>query len=315
MFDSANNSILETIGNTPIIRLDAIKKEGAANLYGKYEAGNPSYSVKDRIALAIIEDTLKKEKITPDTELVAATAGNSGVAFSLVAAVKKLKLTLFMPEGASLERRKMFEGFGAKLVITPQKSGVKEAIAKAKEYCAADSNRHFIFQFDHPKTVFAHQQTTAQEIIKDFPGGIDAFVTGIGTGGTLMGVGGALKEKFPHLKIVVVEPSRAALLSGQTYLPHRIEQIGLGFLPKNLKRDLIDEIIQVKDSEAYMTTRRISRKLGLLVGISSGANVAGALEVANRLGPDKKVLTFLCDAGQRYFSVERFFKKSESAGF
>lgn len=301
------DSILQAIGHTPIIRLKNISGEGA-EIYGKYEAGNPSFSVKDRIALAMIEKAISEGKIKKDTLIIDATAGNTGIALAMVCAVKKLKLKLFMPEDASLERRKMFEGFGASLEITPKKEGVHGALNRAEEYMKSHPNSYSPRQFENPQNPEAHRVTTAQEILNDFPKGVDVLVAGVGTGGTITGVGEVLKKKFSQLKIVAVEPSGSPVLSGGKPGAHKIQQLGLGFVPKNFNRNIVDEVITVSDSEAFEATRLLSRKEGLLVGISSGANVYAAFKMAKKVGNGKKILTFLCDAGQRYFSVERFFK-------
>lgn len=302
------NSILEAIGNTPIIPLRNLVPKGGAEIYGKYEAGNPSFSVKDRIALAMIEKGESEGKIKPDTLIVDATAGNTGIALALVCAVKKLKLILFMPEDASLERRKMFEGFGAKLQLTPKEEGLTGAVTKADQYMKEHPNTYSPQQFENPANPEAHRRTTAQEILKDFPKGVDALVTGVGTGGTITGVGEVLKKKFPHIKIIAVEPQASPVLSGGKPGRHRIQQLGPGFIPPILNRDIIDQVMTVSDNEAYQMTQNLSRHEGLLVGISSGANVHAALRVSQTFGKGKKILTFLCDSGQRYFSLERFFR-------
>ncbi|MDO8520066.1 MAG: cysteine synthase A [Deltaproteobacteria bacterium] len=301
-------SILETIGNTPVLPLKNVVVDGGAAIFGKYEAGNPSFSVKDRIALAILEKAEKEGKIKKNTLIVDATAGNTGIALALVCAVKKLKLKLFMPESSSLERRKMFEGFGADLVTTPKEEGVMGAVKRADEFMKGHPDTFAPRQFENPEVVEAHRRTTAQEILKDFPDGVDAVVAGVGTGGTITGVGETLKEKFPALKVIAVEPEGSPVLSGGKPGPHKIQQLGHGFIPKNLNRSLLDRVIKVADSEAYFMTQRLARNEGILVGISSGANVFAAAMVAKELGKGKKVLTFLCDAGQRYFSMERIFK-------
>lgn len=304
----AVKTILETIGNTPVIPLKRVAPKGCAEIYGKYEAGNPSFSVKDRIALAMIEKAEEEGKIKSDTLIVDATAGNTGIALALVCAVKHYKLVLFMPEDASLERRKMFDGFGADLKVTPKDEGVPGAVKRAEEFMKKNPNTFAPNQFENPAVLDGHRKTTAQEILKDFPEGVDALVTGVGTGGTITGVGEVLKEKFPKVQIIAVEPERSAVLSGEKPGRHKIQQLGHGFVPKNLNRAIIDRVIKVADDAAYKTTRDLSQKEGLLVGISSGANVFASTQVAQELGAGKKVLTFLCDAGQRYFSLEQFFK-------
>lgn len=304
----AIQSILEAIGHTPVIRLKQFESEGGAALYAKYEAGNPSLSIKDRIALAMIQQAKDQGKIKPDTWIVDATAGNTGIALAMVCAVKKLRLILFMPEDASLERRKMFEGFGARLELTPKEEGLKGAVRRADDFMEKHPNSYSPRQFENVENPKAHKKTTAHEILEDFPEGIDALVVGVGTGGTLTGVGEVLKSKFSALKIVAVEPTASAVLSGKKPGSHRIQQLGVGFVPKILNHSLIDQVETVTDDEAFAMTRHLSRKAGILVGISSGANVHASVKVAQKIGPGKKVLTFLCDAGQRYFSLEKFFK-------
>lgn len=303
----AINSILEAIGDTPVIPLDVATSPGSAALFGKYEAGNPSLSVKDRIALAMLIAAEHDGKLKPGMVVVDATAGNTGVALALVCAVKKYRCHLFMPEDASLERRKMFAGFGAELVLTPSREGVPGAVARAEEFVKSHPNSFAPRQFDNPENPLAHERTTAAEILGDFPEGVDALVAGVGTGGTITGVGRVLKKKFPSIKIYAVEPAGSPVLSGGKRGAHKIGQLGHGFVPGNFDRSLVDEIVKVTDTEAYLMTQNLSRRVGLLVGISSGANVHAAALVASRLGEGKKVLTFLCDAGQRYFSIEKFF--------
>lgn len=303
----AINSILQTIGNTPVLSLHAIRPAEGAALFGKFEAANPSLSVKDRIALAMIEQAEKAGQIQPDTLIVDATAGNTGVALALVCAVKKLNLLIFMPEDASRERRKMIHSFGARFVVTPKEEGMTGAVKRAEEYVAEHTNCYWPRQFENPANPQAHRTTTAVELLADFPQGVDAMVFGVGTGGTLTGVGGEFKKRFPKMTLFAVEPSSSAILSGQKPGPHKIQQLGHGFVPGNLDRSLIDGVITVTDEEAYAMTRRLSREAGLLVGISSGANVHAAHQIASKLDKDQKVLTLLCDAGQRYFSIEKFF--------
>ena len=302
-------TILEAIGNTPIIKLNRVGGAAMASIYGKYEAGNPSYSVKDRIALAMIEDAYARGQIKPSTLIVDATAGNTGVALAMVCAVKKLKLLLFMPEDASLERRKMFDGFGAKLVLTPQSEGVEGAIKRATKVLQENPDSYSPKQFENPVNPKAHAENTAVEILNDFPHGVDALVLGVGTGGSLTGVGRVLKKKNKNTLIVAVEPKKSAVISGGISGSHQIQQLGVGFIPKNLDKSLIDRVITVDDIEAFQMTKRLAKEEGMLLGISSGSNVYAALKIAKELGPKKKVLTFLADAGQRYFSIERYFKE------
>ncbi|MBX7148873.1 cysteine synthase A [bacterium] len=303
------DDILKTVGNTPVLSLDRLTSPNAASLFGKFEAANPSLSVKDRTALAMIEKAEADGLIKKDTQIVAATAGNTGVALAMVCAVKKYPLVLFMPEDASLERRKMFEAFGATLHLTSKNDGVSGAVKAAEEFKAKNKNTFDPKQFENPAAVEAHRRATAQEILADFPDGLDALVVGVGTAATITGVGEELKKKFPSLRVIAVEPQSSAVLSGGVAGSHRIQQLGHGFIPKNYNPKIVEKIIQVSDADAYTTTKRLSRQMGLLLGLSSGANVFAALQVAEKLGKGKKVLTFLCDAGQRYFSIEKFFTK------
>lgn len=303
------DSVLDAIGQTPVIPLRNIVTPHSAQLFGKYEAGNPTSSLKDRIALALIKDFESKGLLLKNGTIVAATSGNSGVALSMVCAVRGYKLELFMPENVSLEKRKMFAAFGTRLHLTSAQESIDGAKKKLMEFLQAHPEAVYIDQFNHPATVEAHYQTTAQEILNDFPEGVDAFIMGVGTGSTITGVARLLKEKFPATKIIAVEPKVSAVLSGGPAGVSKIQQMGLGFIPQNLRLDLIDEIVTVADSDAYLMTARLAKKEGLLLGISSGANVSVALEVAKNLGPQQKVLTILCDAGQRYFSLKKFFEE------
>lgn len=304
------DSILEAIGNTPVIPLRRIVPVDSATVYGKYESGNPSFSIKDRIALAIIKKAKKEGMINDETVIVDATSGNTGISLAMVCAVFKLKLLLFMPEDASLERRKMFEGFGARLELTPKSEGIEGSISKAEQYMKKHTNTYAPRQFENPENPAEHRRSTAREVLDDFPEGVDALVVGVGTGGTLTGVGSVLKKKFPETQVIAVEPSASAVLSGGRPGSHKIQQLGLGFIPKNLDRSIVDRVIQVSEGDAYETTRKLARVEGILVGISSGAHVHAASRVAHELGRGKKILTFLCDAGQRYFSLDKFFQKT-----
>lgn len=308
MHACASDSILQTIGNTPVLPLVRVAEPGMAAVFGKYEAGNPSFSLKDRIALALIEDLEKSGRLTKDSVIVCATSGNTGVSLALVCAVKHYALHLFMPRDASLEKRRMFDGFGAKLHLTPAEDSVKGAQLAARTFINSEPRAVLIDQFADPAVPRAHAQTTAQEILKDFPNGVDAFVMGVGTAGTLTGVASVLKKAFPKTLIVAVEPAVSAVLSGGKPGISKIQQLGLGFVPGNYQPALVDRIVSVTDAEAYLATRRLARREGLLLGISSGANVAAALMVAAELGEGKTVLTVLCDAGQRYFSLKNFFE-------
>lgn len=302
------SDVLQTVGRTPIVPLRHIVPLTSAAVFGKLETSNPTSSLKDRVALGIIESLEKKGILKKNTPVVCATSGNTGVALGLVCAVRGYSLNLFMPADASLEKRRMFEGFGARLILTPAEKSVQGAKDAAQAFVAKNPDAIVIDQFDNPDVVCAHEKTTAQEICGDFPDGIDAFVMGVGTAGTITGVARVLKKRFPKILIVAVEPSASAVLSGGKPGISKIQQLGLGFVPGNFDRSLVDRIMTVSDTDAYMTTRRLSRKEGLLLGISSGANVFASLKVAEELGPRAKVLTIFCDAGQRYFSLKKFFE-------
>lgn len=302
------DSVLQTIGNTPVLPLVRVAEPGMAAVFGKYEAGNPSFSLKDRIAIALIDDLEKLGRLSADSIIVAATSGNTGVSLALVCAVKHYALHLFMPRDASLEKRRMFDGFGATLHLTPADESVKGAQVAARAFVKSEARAVLIDQFADPAVPRAHAQTTAQEILADFPNGVDAFVMGVGTAGTLMGVASVLKAAFPKTLMVAVEPAVSAVLSGGKAGISKIQQLGLGFVPGNYRAELVDRVMRVTDAEAYLATRRLARREGLLLGISSGANVAAALMIASELGEGKTVLTVLCDAGQRYFSLKNFFE-------
>lgn len=305
MNELAVQSVFDLIGDTPVLSLSDLLDDSSVNLFAKLELVSPTYSVKDRIALPMIEDGIAQGKINPDTTIVAATGGNSGVALSLVGVVKKLKLILFMPEDFSLERRKMLEGYGAKLVVTPKEAGLQGAILKAQEYVAKNKNCYLLDQFDHEINIKAHEEGIAAELIHDFPEGIDVFITGVGTGGTITGVAKVLKSKFPNIKIIAVEPENSAVISGGKPGVHRIQQLGYGFIPKNLNRDLIDDVVTVTDEEAFNGMKELSSKKGVLAGLSSGAHLYAAKKAAKNLSSSQTMVMLICDGGQRYFSLNR----------
>lgn len=300
-------SILETEGDTPVIRLNHVVDASMAQVYGKYEAGNPSLSLKDRAVLAMLGDAEKKGVIKADTVLVAATAGNTGVALAMACAVRGYQLQLFVPEDSNLQKRKMLSGFGAQVRFIRGGGGILSALVEAQKFTKENPKSYFLDQFNCPAAIRAHEESTAEEILADFPNGVDAFVMSVGTGAILTGVGRVLKKTFPQTKIIAVEPQNSAILSGGQVGTSCIQQIGFGFVPDNFDRGLVDRIVTVSDADAYMMTRRLAKKEGLLLGISSGANVSAALKVAQELGPDKIVLTVFCDQGQRYFSLEKSF--------
>ncbi|WP_334094512.1 cysteine synthase A, partial [Helicobacter typhlonius] len=291
-------NITELIGNTPILQL----QQFAPNLYGKCEFLNPSHSVKDRPAYAMIDEALKTGKITKDTTIVECTSGNMGISLAMICASLGLKIIITMPESMSIERRKMIALFGANLVLTPASEGMQGALNKAQEILDSTPNSFMPSQFDNLANKEMHKRTTALEIYKSFEGSLDYFVAGFGTGGTISGVGEVLKEKIPSIKIIGVEPAASPLLSKGQAGPHKIQGIGANFIPKILNRDVIDSIEVVENEVAIKMAQNLG-KIGVMVGISSGANVAAALEIAKN-NPNKKVLTMLNDTAERYLSTD-----------
>ena len=299
------NNVLETIGRTPIVRLNKIAPEGSATIYAKLESFNPMHSVKDRIALAMIEDAEKKGILEPGKVVVEPTSGNTGVGLAMVCAVKGYDLVLTMPETFSVERRKLLAALGAKLVLTPGSDGMPGAVSRAKELCDSDPKNFIPLQFDNPANPKIHQETTAREILADIPDP-DAFVSGVGTGGTVTGVGTYIKSKGLKTLIVAVEPASSPVLSGGKRGPHQIQGIGAGFIPSILDLKVVDRIVQIKDEDAGEHTRMLAKKEGILAGISSGAALAAAVQIAKELGPGKKVVFIAPDTGERYLSTDLF---------
>jgi cysteine synthase A len=301
--------LLELIGRTPVIHLRRISEDGCAQLWGKCEHFNPGGSIKDRIALAMIEAAERDGNIVPgESVVVEPTSGNTGIGLALVCAAKGYRLILTMPEDMSLERRQLLQSYGAEIVLTPENRVMEGAVARARELCEANANYFMPDQFSNPANPEVHRRTTGPEIVQQFQGHeLSAFVSAIGTGGTITGVGGVLREAVPGCKIVGVEPARSAVLSGDRPGPHKIQGIGAGFVPKVLNREVMHDLRTVIDRDAYEMSRRLAREEGLLVGISSGANVHIAREVARDLGPECVVLTVLCDTGERYFSLNQYF--------
>jgi cysteine synthase A len=296
-------SALELVGNTPMVRLARITPAGSAEIVAKVEAFNPGGSVKDRIALAMVEDAEAKGLLKPGGTIVEPTSGNTGVGLAVVAAAMGYKLILTMPDDYSVERRKLVQRFGAQLILTPAIEGMTGAVFAAEELVAKNPGYYMPQQFDNPANPEVHRRTTAQEILRDTEGRVDAFVAGVGTGGTITGVGEVLKAKNPDVLIVAVEPTRSPVLAGGKPGLHAIQGIGASFVPGVLNREVYDELIAVKDEEAIDMAKRLTREEGLLAGISSGANVFAALKIAARLGADKRVVTLLPDTGERYLSV------------
>lgn len=277
------NNITELIGKTPLVRLNKLSKELDAEIIAKIEYFNPGGSVKDRIGLAMIEDAEKRGLINKDTVIIEPTSGNTGIALAMVCAVKGYKLILTMPETMSIERRKLLRAYGAEIVLTPGEKGMKGAIEKAFEIYNSTPNAFMPQQFENLANPEIHRRTTALEIWNDTNGQVDIFVAGVGTGGTITGVGEVLKEKKPSVKIVAVEPFESAVLSGEMPRPHKIQGIGAGFVPKVLNTKIYDQIIKVKSDDAFEMSRYLAREEGILVGISSGAALYGAVEVAKRV--------------------------------
>ncbi|MCM8784934.1 MAG: cysteine synthase A [Candidatus Omnitrophica bacterium] len=300
-------NVLELICNTPMVKLNRIVEKNSAEIYAKLESFSPGGSVKDRIALSMIEDAEKKGKLKPGGVVVEPTSGNTGIGLALICAVKGYKCILTMPESMSLERIYILKSYGAEVVLTPAIDGMEGAIKKAEEIVKKTKNSFMPQQFKNTANPEIHRQTTAKEILEACDGKLDAFVAGVGTGGTITGVGEVLKEKIKNIKIVAVEPENSAVLSGKEPGPHKIQGIGAGFIPEILNLNVIDEIITVKDDEAYQIAKRLAREEGLFVGISSGAACFAALKVAKDLGKGKKVVVILPDTGERYFSIDQYF--------
>ncbi|MFZ3065394.1 MAG: cysteine synthase A [Nitrospirota bacterium] len=301
------NNVVELIGNTPLIKINRISEESSAEIFVKLESFNPAGSVKDRIALNMIEDAEAKGKIKKGDTIIEPTSGNTGIGLALVCAVKGYRLILVMSESMSFERRNLLASYGAELVLTPAKDGMQGAIDKANEISKGHPEYFMPNQFENPANPAMHKKTTAVEIWDAMDGRIDAFVAAVGTGGTITGVGEFLKEKNPDIKIIAVEPAGSPVLSGGKPGPHKIQGIGAGFIPKVLNRGIIDKVITVGDDDAFRMAKRLAREEGLLVGISSGANMMAALQVAKELGKGRRVVTVLPDTGERYFSIEKYF--------
>jgi cysteine synthase A len=300
------NNILETIGNTPVVKIN--KLFGAnKNVFIKLERTNPGNSIKDRIALAMIEDAEAKGLLNPNSVIIEPTSGNTGIGLALVAAVKGYKVILVMPESMSVERRKLMEIYGAEFDLTPREKGMKGAIERAAELVSQTPNAWSPSQFKNPANVEVHQKTTAQEILADFPNGLDYIITGVGTGGHISGVASVIKAKFPNVKVIAVEPELSSVLSGGSPSPHPLQGIGAGFIPENYHGNLIDEVIQVSKEEAFEFTRNIAKQEGILVGISTGASLAAVAKKIASLPDDAVVVTFNYDTGERYLSIEGLF--------
>lgn len=293
------HSILDTIGETPIVKLKNMTTDEMAQIYVKLESFNPGGSVKDRIALRMIEDAEKNGKLKPGMMIIEPTSGNTGIGLAMVGAAKGYPVTLVMPETMSIERRKLMQAYGANLVLTPGADGMKGAIAEANRL-AEEKDGFVPAQFDNPANPKVHEETTAKEIVNAFEkNGLDAFVAGVGTGGTITGVGNELKRMYSNIKIYAVEPEESPVLEGGQSGPHKIQGIGAGFVPSILNINIYDEVLPVKSNDAMETAREIAKKEGILVGISSGAALFAAIEVAKKMTSDQKVLVLLPDNGER----------------
>ena len=299
------DNVLQTIGNTPHIRINRLFGPGA-NVWIKSERANPGGSVKDRIALAMVEDAEKSGALQNGGTIIEPTSGNTGIGLALVAAVKGYQLILVMPDSMSIERRRLMLAYGAQFDLTPKEKGMKGAIARAEELKAQTPGAWIPQQFDNPANADIHARTTAQEILADFPDGLDVLITGVGTGGHLTGCARVLKERFPQLKVFAVEPALSPVISGGQPGPHPIQGLGAGFIPKNLDTSLLDGVIQMDAEPAREYARRAAREEGLLVGISSGATLAAIAQKLPELPAGSRVLGFNYDTGERYLSVEGF---------
>ncbi len=302
-----HKEITELIGRTPLVRLNRLSKPGGATIYGKVEFFNPGGSVKDRICLNMINEAERQGKLKPGGTIVEPTSGNTGIGLALIAAVRGYKLILVMPESMSMERASLLSSYGAQLVLTPAWEGMKGSIREAESLLMQNPSYFMPDQFSNPANPAMHKQTTAPEIWEALDGKIDAFVAAVGTGGTITGCGEVFKERNPSIKVIAVEPAGSPVLSGGDPGPHKIQGIGAGFIPQVLNRKILDRVIKVTDDEAYQTAKQLSKMEGLLVGISAGANVFAAQQVAEELGPGKNVVTVLCDTGERYISIEKYF--------
>jgi len=302
-----SDGILDLVGNTPMVRLRKVVPRGSADVLAKLEMFNPGGSVKDRIALNMIEQAEKKGLLKPGSVIVEPTSGNTGIGLAIVGAVKGYKVMLTMPDGMSQERIQILQSFGAEVVLTPAKDGMIGAVEKARELVATVKDAFMPQQFTNPDNPAMHKKTTAKEVLKDTDGKLDAFVAGVGTGGTITGVGEVLKKHNPKIRVIAVEPKTSAVLSGGRPGPHMIQGIGAGFVPEILNREVIDEIILVEDQEAYQMAKRLSREEGIFAGLSCGAAAVAALKVAKDLGPGKTVVAIFPDSGERYLSIEPYF--------
>ncbi|QXM06257.1 cysteine synthase A [Crassaminicella indica] len=300
------NNITELIGNTPMVKLNKLVGKDDAEVYLKLEFFNPGSSVKDRIALNMIETAEREGKLKKDSVIVEPTSGNTGIGLAMIGAAKGYKVILVMPETMSIERRKLLKAFGAEVVLTDGAKGMKGAIDKANEIVKNNPSYFMPQQFENAANPEAHRNTTALEILKQMDNKFDMLIAGVGTGGTITGIGEIIKKEIKNVKIVAIEPKNSSVLSGNKPGPHKIQGIGAGFIPKTLNKDIIDEIIQVEDEDAIQTARKLPMKEGILVGISSGAAIFGAIKKAKELGKGKKIVVIIPSYGERYLSTSLF---------
>jgi cysteine synthase A len=298
------DTVLDLVGGTPMVRLNRVVPEGAAEIVGKMESLNPAGSVKDRIALSMIEAAEREGRLKPGDTIIEPTSGNTGIGLAMVAAVKGYDIIVTMPEDMSLARRDLLARYGAKVILTPAIEGMTGSVYAAQELAISKSGYFMPQQFENPDNPEIHRRTTALEILEATDGRIDAFVAAVGTGGTITGVGEVLKEKVPGIQVIALEPARSPVLQGGRAGITAIQGIGAGFAPGTLNKDVYDEVMSIGDEEAIQMSRRLCKEEGLLVGISAGANVVGAIKVAKRLGEGKRVVTVLCDTGERYLAME-----------
>ncbi len=299
-------TVLETIGNTPHIKINRLFNP-RVEVWLKAERANPGGSIKDRIALSMIEDAERRGILKPDSVIIEPTSGNTGVGLAMVCAVKRYKLILVMPDSMSIERRKLMAAYGATFELTPREFGMKGAIEKANEMAKAIPNAWMPQQFENEANIEAHRRFTAQEILRDFPEGLDYLITGVGTGGHITGCAEVLKKYFPQLKVFAVEPALSPVISGGTPKPHPIQGIGAGFIPKALHTDVLDGVIQITKEEAFAYAVRCAKEEGILVGISSGASLAAVAKKLAEVRDGSRILTFCYDTGERYLSIEELF--------
>ena len=300
------NTILDTIGNTPHVRMQHLF-DSRVQVWMKLERANPGASIKDRIAVAMIEDAEANGLLTKDSVIIEPTSGNTGIGLAMVAAVKGYRLVLVMPESMSIERRRIMAAYGATFDLTPREKGMKGAIERANELVASTPGAWMPQQFDNPANIRVHAETTAKEIMADFPDGLDYLITGVGTGGHITGCSTVLKQHFPHMQTYAVEPAKSPVISGGAPSPHRIQGVGAGFIPNNLHRDTLDGVITVTEEDAILYAQRAAREEGIFLGISSGASLSAVAQKIPDVQDGARILTFCYDTGERYLSIDGLF--------